>query len=196
MFDAAGNKQKALPDEFHYTIGAFVEEQPLINTLGVALASNHYDRFFEKGSGLPLRACRNFRTMTPLRQGQSGALLRIPLVEGEQDLADRNRKVGELEIPAENIRRDLPACSDIEVALSISADRIVRITAYLPLLDEQFEGKIDMRKRTANHAQLKADFDAEMKRFNEAKTQGHRFRWGMKRPNSWKKLSVHRCCWR
>src|ERR1039457_4598879 len=107
------------PDEFHYTIGNVVEEQPLINSFGVALANNHYEHFFEKGSGLPLRAARNFRTIVPLRRGQSGELLRIPLVEGEQDLADRNRKVGELEIRADNIPRDLPAASDIEVTLSI-----------------------------------------------------------------------------
>ena len=178
LFDAAGLMQLVRPDEFHYTIGNVVEEQPLINSLGVALANNHYDHFFEKGSGLPLRAARNFRTIVPLRRGQSGELLRIPLVEGEQDLADRNRKVGELEIRADNIPRDLPAASDIEVTLSISADRIIRITAYVPLLDEHFEGKIDMRSHTVNPTHLKTDYDAEMKRFGEAKikaaTTGHK----------------------
>jgi molecular chaperone DnaK len=171
LFDEAGQKRLARPDEFNYTIGAVVEEQPLINSMGVALANNQYDRFFEKSSGLPLRAVRNFRTLLPLRQGQGGELLRIPLVEGEHDLADRNRKVGELEIPAGNIRRDLPPGSDIEVSLSISSDRIIRITAYVPLLDDHFEGKIDMRKQTADHQHLKADYDAEMKRFREAKTK-------------------------
>jgi len=29
-----------VPDEFHYTIGAVVEQQPLINSMGVALANN------------------------------------------------------------------------------------------------------------------------------------------------------------
>ncbi|MGA2247557.1 MAG: Hsp70 family protein [Verrucomicrobiota bacterium] len=178
MYDAAGLKQLTRPDEFHYTIGTVVEEQPLINSLGVALANNQYDHFFEKGSGLPLRAARNFRTIAPLHRGQSGELLRIPLVEGEQDLADRNRKVGELEIRADNILRDLPSNSDIDVTLSISADRIIRITAYVPLLDEHFEGKIDMRSHTVNPGHLKADFEAEMKRFGAAKikaaTTGHK----------------------
>jgi molecular chaperone DnaK len=108
-----------------------------------------------------------FRTTQPLRQGGGGALLHIPLVEGEQPSADRNRKVGELEICAENIRRDLPASSDIEVTISINADRIIRITAYVPLLDETFEGKIDMRRHKSQPAQLKADFELEMKRYHE-----------------------------
>src|SRR5207248_2440036 len=140
---------KTTPAEFTYTIGAVVEEQPLINSMGIALANNQYDRFFEKGRGLPLKVTRDFRTTHPLRQGQSGEILRIPLIEGEQDLADRNRKIGELEINAENLRRDLPTGTEIEVAVSISADRLIRIAAYVPLLDEEFEGKIDMTKPNA-----------------------------------------------
>ncbi len=169
LFDAAGQQQTATPNEFQYTVGAVVEEQPLINSMGVALANNQYERFFEKGSGLPLRATRNFRTILPLRKGQTGELIRIPLVEGENDLADRNRQVGELEITAANIARDLPSGSDLEVALSISSDRIIRIAAYVPLLDEHFEGKVDMRKQSPSASRLKTDFDQEMKRFGKVR---------------------------
>ena len=168
LFDPLGERQPVSPDEFHYTIGSVVAEQPLINSMGVALANNHYERFFEKGSGLPLRANRNFVTTRPLKQGQGGELLRIPLVEGEHELADRNRKVGELEIQAANLRRDLPARSDIEVSVSISADRLIRISAYLPLLDEHFEGKIDMRRHSVNPADLQADYTAELARYDAA----------------------------
>jgi molecular chaperone DnaK len=150
-----------------------VEEQPLIHSMGLALANNHYDKFFEKGRGLPLKSTRDFKTSRALRQGQSGELLRIPLIEGEQELADRNRKVGELEICAASIRRDLPFGSDLEVTLSISADRLIRITAYVPLLDETFEGKIDMCKPTATHAFLAADLEVETKRFQEAKLKAN-----------------------
>jgi molecular chaperone DnaK len=167
LSDATGQKHPVDPAEFYYTVGSVVEEQPLINSMGIALADNQYERFFEKGNGLPLRATHVFRTTQPLRQGQSGAILRIPLVEGEQTAADRNRKVGELEIRAANIRRDLPANTDIEVAVSINPDRIIRITAYLPLLDETFEGKIDMCRHNPQPAELKADFELEMKRYRD-----------------------------
>jgi molecular chaperone DnaK len=167
LFDSTGQKHAVHPAEFHYTVGSVLEEQPLINSMGIALADNQYERFFEKGSGLPLRATHTFRTTQPLRQGQTGAILRIPLVEGEQTAGDRNRKVGELEIRAENIRRDLPGYTDIEVNISITADRIIRITAYVPLLDETFEGKIDMRRHHPQPSQLKADFELEMKRYHE-----------------------------
>lgn len=168
LYDATGQRHAIHPAEFHYTVGSVIEEQPLINSMGIALANNQYERFFEKGNGLPLRATHIFRTIQPLRQGQGGAILRIPLVEGDQSSADRNRKVGELEIRAENIRRDLPAGSDVEVTLSMSPDRIIRITAYVPLLDEPFEGRIDMRRQCPLHADLKMDYEREMKRYREA----------------------------
>ncbi|HOC54200.1 MAG TPA: Hsp70 family protein [Verrucomicrobiota bacterium] len=171
LFDATGRKQKVTPDSLTYTIGAVVEEQPLINSMGIALANNEYDKFFEKGRGLPLKATRDFKTIHPLRQGQSGEFLRIPVIEGEQELADRNRKVGELSIPADNIRRDLPGGSQIEVTLSITTDRIIKILAYVPLLDEEFPGKIEMGKRNLTHTFLKQDFEAEIHRFQEAKAK-------------------------
>ena len=172
--DPAGNLQQTEPSEFPYTIGAVVEEQPLINSMGLALADNRYDKFFEKGRGLPLKATRDFKTICMVRQGQSSELLRIPLIEGENDLADRNRKVGDLEIRADSIRRDLPLGSDIEVTLSISSDRLIRITAYVPLLDEVFEGRTDMRKPTASYQFLKADLDLETKRYQEARAKAAR----------------------
>ena len=171
LCDPTGRRQKVTPDMLTYTIGAVVEEQPLINSMGIALANNEYDKFFEKGRGLPLRATRDFKTIHPLRQGQSGEFLRIPVIEGEQELADRNRKVGELSIPAENIRRDLPGGSQIEVTLSITTDRIIKIVAYVPLLDEEFPGKIEMGKRNLTHTFLKQDFEAEMQRFRESKAK-------------------------
>lgn len=170
LFDPQGNRHPIHSGEFHYTVGSVVDEQPLINSIGVALANNQCDRFLEKGAGLPLRIARTFRTTRPLLKGQSSELLRVPLVEGENELADRNRKVGELEIQAERIRRDLPPNSDVEITLSVTTDRMIRITAYIPLLDEYFEGKIDMGKRTVNPEHLQSDFDSEITRFNQVKS--------------------------
>ena len=167
LFDTTGQQHPIKPDELHYTIGAVVQDQPLIHSMGIALANNQYERYFEKGVGLPLRGTRSFRTMQPLSKGQDGALLRIPLIEGDQTLADRNRRIGDLEILAQNIRRDLPTNSDIEVTISMSSDRIIRIMAYVPLLDETFEGKIDMARHTPDANALANDFQIEMKRIRE-----------------------------
>ena len=119
LCDPTGLKQKIKPDNFTYTIGAVVEEQPIINSMGIALANNEYDKLFEKGRGLPLKATRDYRTVHSIRQGQTGELIKIPIVEGEHDLADRNRIIGYGRIEAKNIRRDLPAGTEVEVTLRV-----------------------------------------------------------------------------
>jgi len=42
---------------------------------------------------LPLKATRDYRTIYAIRQGQTGELIKIPIVEGENELADRNRHI-------------------------------------------------------------------------------------------------------
>jgi len=171
LFDPTGRKQKINPDRLTYTIGAVAPEQPLINSMGIALANNEYDRFFEKGRGLPLKTTRVYRTVHPIRQGQGGDLIKIPVIEGECDLADRNRLIDSFEIRAEHIRRDLPVGSEVEVTLSIDTSRIIRAKAYVTLLDEEFEATIDLKRRDPKPEQLAAECSAEMKRLRELKTK-------------------------
>ena len=174
LFDPAGRKQKTTPDVLTYTIMIDVEKPPLVHSMGIALANNEYARFFAKGSGLPQQKNwpEPFRTVKPLKQGQSGEFLWIPIIEGENDLADRNRLIKRVAIEAEHIRRDLPAGSEVDITLKIDESHIVSLEAYVPLLDEEFKFKIDLgSRRTADADFLKKDFDNEMKRFREVKTK-------------------------
>lgn len=173
LWDGTGRKRKTNPGHLIYTVGAVADEQPLIHSVGIALANNEYAKFFEKGAGLPLRKTydKPFHTVEPLKKGQTGVLIKIPIVEGENDAADHNLHVGDLTIPAENIRRDLPAGSEVEVTLSIDTSRIIRIKAYVPLLDEEFERQIDLRKHTPEPEKLAADCNADIKRLRELKSK-------------------------
>ena len=45
------------------------------------------------------------------------------------------------------------------------------MTAYVPLLDEEFVTKVDMKKRNPDPEFLKRDYEAEMKRFRELKSK-------------------------
>lgn len=171
LFDPSGRRLKTLAHTLTYTVGAVVDEQPLTNSMGIALANNEYDKLFEKGRGLPLKATHDFKTIQPLRQGQTGDVLIVPIVEGENEKADRNRQIGELTIRADNIRRDLPTGSDVEVTLRIDESRIITVTAYVPLLDEEFVTKLNTTKHVPDPEFLKRDFDAEMKRFRDVKSK-------------------------
>jgi molecular chaperone DnaK len=172
LCDASGRKQKVKPDTLTYTIGVGGDvEQPLINSMGIALANNEYDKLFEKGRGLPLKATRDYRTIHPIRQGRADEVFRIPVVEGENDKADRNRLNGALEIRGDMVRRDLPAGSEVEVTLKMDESRILTVAAYVPLLDEEFAAKIEMKRHQPNPEELKKDYEAEMKRFREVKSK-------------------------
>jgi molecular chaperone DnaK len=172
LSDPSGRKQKVKPDTLTYTIGVGGDvEQPLINSIGIALANNEYDQLFQKGRGLPLKATRDYRTIHPIRQGSSEDVFRVPVVEGENEKADRNRFNGALEIRGDMIRRDLPAGSEVEVTLKMDESRILTVAAYIPILDEEFPAKIEMKRHQPNPDELKKDYDTEMKRFRDVKAK-------------------------
>lgn len=167
--DPSGRKQKTDPEQITYTVGAVADEQPLIHSIGIALANNAYERFFEKGQGLPQKATRVLKTVEAVRQGYSGDLIKVPIIEGDNDLADRNRRVGELSITGTNIQRDLPVGSDIEVTLDIDAQHTITLTVYIPLLDVDLPPhRISLQKVEPDPSFLRADFEAEMKRLHDA----------------------------
>jgi molecular chaperone DnaK len=167
LFDATGKRQSVTPDSFTYTVGAVVDEQPLINSMGVALADNEFDRLLERGRGLPARVTRTYASATGLKKGQKGAVLRIPVCEGEARKADRNRHVGTLLITGENIARDLPVHSEIEVTLEMDASRIPRVRAYVPILDTDFEATLGLGVSQRDSEVIRTEVADELKRLRE-----------------------------
>ena len=170
LFDSAGRKQVTNPESLIYTIGSVVDEQPIINSMGIALGNNEYEKLFEKGRGLPLKATTTCRTIRAIHRGQSD-VLKIPVIEGEQALADRNRWVGELEIKGEEVPRDLPLGSEIEVTLQIDESRIITVNAYVPVIDKEFKTTLVLRAHSRDIESLKKDYDAEMTRFADVKAK-------------------------
>jgi molecular chaperone DnaK len=97
--------------------------------------------------------------------------LPIPVIEGEQPLADRNRWVGELRITGKDVARDLPVGSEIEVTLQVDESRIVTVNAYVPMLDKEFAATLQLRAHGRDIGALRDDFAAEMSRFDEVKSK-------------------------
>ena len=166
LYDTNGINQKTVPDHLIYTVGAVVEEQPVIHSVGVALATNEVARFFEKGAGLPQKKKHSttFHTTQGIKAGEEGPAVLIPIVEGDNDKADRNRLVGHLKITSNLIKRDLVAGSDVEITLKMSESRILTVIAYIPILDEEFEETLDLRKTKVDSAAIEADLKKEVLR--------------------------------
>jgi molecular chaperone DnaK len=110
--------------------------------------------------------------VVPLKAGDASTTLKIPVVEGESDMADRNRYVGELLITGEMIKRDLPTGTEIEIEVSIDQSRIIHVLAYIALIDDEFEVKMgqDVRKETGDDPEvLQKSLARELRRASKLK---------------------------
>jgi len=171
LLDSTGRRQSVVPDHLSYTIGLAISEQPIINSIAVALANNEADVFFKKGDPLPAKATRIYRSTHAVQKGSEEHLLNVPVVEGEVELADRNRLLGKLIIAGTQVRRDVPAGSEIEVTLLIDASRIIQAKAYIPILDEEYEAMIDHNKASPDPAHIRQEFNAEIERIEKLREQ-------------------------
>jgi molecular chaperone DnaK len=162
LLDPQGTQHAVCPDSVSYTIIPMgIDQQPVINSLGIGIHHNEFDILFPKGSPLPARATKVYRTTRELKKGATGEVLSIPVLEGENARADRNRLQDTLAVTGTDIRRDLPADSEVEITLFMDESRTIRAKAYLPILDEEFEVVIDPTKRTPDVDRLKRELDAE-----------------------------------
>lgn len=170
LLDGSGRKQTVIPDTLVYTVttgaAGVISEQPIINSIAVALANNETDVFFKKGDPLPAKSTKIYRTTFALQKGASEDVLKVPVVEGNMSLADRNKLLGHLEIKGSHIRRDLPVGTEIEVTLHIDSSRIINATAYIPMLDEEIKAVIDGNKSHASASRLLQEFQTEKKRLD------------------------------
>jgi molecular chaperone DnaK len=170
--DGAGNLCETVPDRFNYTLGMTITGQPLINSIGVGLANKQMQIFFSKGTPLPAKHREIDRTTVSVKKGESGALLRIPVYEGEVTRrADRNSPIGALEISGKDVRRDLPLGSEVEITINIDESRLVLTKAYIPVLDEEFERVLKLEKEPPTPEQLVEDFHREKERLEKVREQ-------------------------
>lgn len=167
LLDREGGKQSPVPDALVYTVtggAGVITDVPNTNSIAVALANNVADVFFEKGAPLPAKRTTIYHSTHALKKGESGSVLTVPVVEGEIEMADRNRLAGALLIRGTNIRRDLPAGSEVEVTLHMDKSRLIRVKAYIPMLDEEYEAVIVSHEKSPDPNQLQREFDGELSR--------------------------------
>jgi molecular chaperone DnaK len=169
----SGQTQKITPDSLHYTIGAAVEEQPIIHSIGVGLENNSVRPYFAKGEGLPQKKMQKYHTTRTVKPGQADSFIRVAVVEGESDLSDRNRLIGCLDITGKHIRRELPEGQEVEVTLRIDESREITVEAFVPYLDEDFSVRLEMgRKAAANSPEvLRERMAKEQQRLETLKNQ-------------------------
>ena len=144
LCDATGSKLPTSPETIAYTIGTLPDEHPPAPmTISVGLANGSVATYIAKGQSLPARKSLDHVTAFSLAAGQEDNELRIPLLEGEHARAERNHGIGSLLIRGTDIRRDLPAGSDVEIAVIMDQNQQLKVQVFVPSLDEDFEIEFD-----------------------------------------------------
>lgn len=144
------------------------ENPPAVWTIGVGLANGSVAPYVRKGAKLPARETLDHFTTIPLRRGQSD-VLRIPLLEGEHERAERNHGIGALEIRGTDIKRDLPAGSEIEVTVFMDVSQQVRVEAYVKALDEEFEASFNSTRMQRSLDELRGEAEKQRKRLADVR---------------------------
>lgn len=171
LMDPQGTVLQCTPGGFTYTVGMVITSPPLPHSIGIAQANNKLDLLLRKGQGLPAKTpAVKHKCAVALRKGEpasKGNTIRIPFVEGEHESkADRNRLIGYLEIRPDDprVKRDIPYGSDVEIVVEIDTSRVIRVKAYVPVLDEEFDDLFKSHYEPKSPQSLADEFREEHER--------------------------------
>ncbi|TDD93520.1 Hsp70 family protein [Actinomadura rubrisoli] len=170
LTDQSGAVLRLSQDRIDYTVGT-IETQPLLQqTIGIGLDDNRFLPLVARNTPLPTRQHTTLRTTVAVSRGTGEGMIRIPVLEGEHPRADRNLRIGRLEVDSEQVRRDVPEGSEVDFTFVVDESRLVVARAYVPILDEEFEHAINMQTETVpEHADLVRDAQAEKHRLETAR---------------------------
>ncbi|MDQ3402536.1 MAG: Hsp70 family protein [Actinomycetota bacterium] len=150
LLNPQGGQEKVVPNTL--TVKHWLNEPGgavLTNPIGIAQADKTFAPMLAKGARLPAVSRDTFHTTVALLRSDADAVIRIPIMEGERERADRNLLVGVIEIRPKDVSIDLPKGSDVEVTIEIDESRLLTVVADVPLVEEQFEAEIDLSKVSA-----------------------------------------------
>ncbi len=177
LVDAQGTKLPCDTTEIPYTIGVSIKAQITCNDISIELKENQILMMVPKGTEYPFKkTTRKTTTDRELKKGQPGRIV-IPILEAKGGdagrLADHNMVLGKLVLTSDNLHRDLPLGSEIEVTLSAKEPGALIAEAYVPLLDETFTAKIDYdRTPGASETDLRDEFKKAKNDVSSAKEKG------------------------
>lgn len=167
LLDAAGNRRMVDPDKVTYTVGLSITEQLLTSTIGVALATGEFHALIPKGTPLPAKRRYTYRNTVAVDPRDNSGAIVIPLIQGEDKRARRNHLIGALEIAASQAGRPVPVGSDVEILLEVDASQTFHLTAYVPILDEEFPATYRSHRPTPDLDKLCREYLEELDRIDK-----------------------------
>jgi molecular chaperone DnaK len=130
---------KVQPQTITIVQGLTISDPPLSRTVGVALANDTVRVYFERGAPLPARRTFVHHTVESVSKGSSACVLKIPIVQGELEVAHLCRVVGTLEIQGSGLSASLPAGSPVELTIELDRGGHLSARALIPSQQLVFE---------------------------------------------------------
>ena len=177
LFNKQGSSIPVYPDSFSITHGLSISGAPIPHSIGVAIIRKDYnsnlgftevfEKFFDKGSTLPLKKTESFKTVKKVRKGDTENVLPIKIYEGESDIPNRNLLISRLEITGERLPYDLPEGTEVAITIEVNESREVFVEAYIPTIDLTLKSsivRIDTYAENVNIGELETDLKVQVDR--------------------------------
>lgn len=177
LFDSKGNSVSVEPESFVITHGLSVSGAPIAHSIGISIRKQilvdsgqqgEFVVYFEKGSNLPLKETKSFRTAEKITRGGDN-VLPIVVCEGESKNPENNIYIGNLGIVGKGLPHDLPIGTDIEVTIAVDESRGLSISYYIPIIDKTGNLRITTWDEEIDTTKLGEALDKQKERFSKLK---------------------------
>jgi len=136
---ADGQQIPCTPNSLAITYGLQISSSPLPAGVGIALADGGARIMHAGGSLLPRpEEIYKAQFTRGLKKG-SAESLSIPVLSGDDPVAEYNRCGTVITIKGTDLAKDIPAGSDVEIGISVDSSGVPSVRAFVPILDETFE---------------------------------------------------------
>ncbi|MBC9727898.1 Hsp70 family protein [Streptomyces sp. TRM68367] len=153
LTDACGVRQKLTPDTLSITHTNTLAPGPVLtHSLGIGKYDGSFGRILNRGAALPVQDSNTYRTTIALTRDNPDAVIRIPLLEGEEAEAKNNKEVGEVTFRRSDLRYDLPEGSEVEVTYEVR--KIGQARAIVETMGVEFEAEVRLEGAQPEHGEL------------------------------------------
>jgi molecular chaperone DnaK len=156
LTDASGVRQKLTPDTLSITHTNILAPGPVLtHSLGIGKDDGSFAPILRRGAALPADGYDTFHTTIALTRDDPDAVIRIPLLEGEEAEAKNNKEVGEVTFRRGDLRYDLPQGSEVEVTYEVR--KIGHAKASVETMGVEFEAEVRLEGTQPEHGELVAE---------------------------------------
>ena len=137
--DANGVGIPCTPNSLAITYGMSVAAATLSAGCGIGFSDGRAEILVRSGASLPCEApVYKAHFVRGLKKGTTDCL-KIPILSGDDPIADHNLCGATIRIMGTDISKDLPVGSSVEISLTIDASGVPHARAFIPVLEETFE---------------------------------------------------------